>query len=353
MLQTLELIHFRSYINQLFSFDSGINIIVGPNASGKTNALEAIHMVFQGGSFRGMDTELIHREYDWLRVVAAVDGNERIIKLQKEPKKKTLTVDDTQYQRIQQRHTLPVVVFEPEHMMIVGGEPSLRRTYIDAILEYVYADHKKTLSDYKRLLQQRNRLLKDPGTKTDQFFVWDVQLSEVGGRIAERRDRFIAEVSSDLSKHYQAIAGNDNVLKMVYYSPLDTSRYSDDMATRLAAGLELDRARGFSSVGPHRDDLYIELNGMDAHRSASRGERRSIVLALKIVELAALERCTGKKPILLLDDVFGELDGRRRHALTEYLDKHQVFLTTTDADVAVEHFMGKCHIIPVGSPSPR
>ena len=134
---------------------------------------------------------------------------------------------------------------------------------------------------------------------------------------------------------------------LTYTSKLSLQNYADHMLAHLRDHVDVDLQRGFTTVGPHRDDLYIELKDSDARLTASRGETRSIILSLKIAELQLLHDQTGKKPLLLLDDVFGELDGTRRRSLAEALQNYQTFLTTTDADVVVEHFVDSCNIIPM------
>jgi DNA replication and repair protein RecF len=345
MLQTLEMTNFRSYKNGLFGFEPGVNIIVGSNASGKTNLLEAIHTICTLQGFMAADKDLIAMDSDWSRLEALTDEGVRVAKLQRD-KPKIMELDGEAKKRLSPLTSLPVVVFEPEHMLLLSSEPERRRSYIDSILSLTRPRYKSDLVAYRRALAQRNRLLKQDFLSSDQLFVWDLQLAEKAGVIASARNSLIHSLRAVCAKHYQSISNSDEILDLEYVSKLPLNNYSDQLLTELKNNITTDRLRGFTGFGPHRDDVYIELKGSDARITASRGETRSIILALKIAELELLHEQTGKAPVLLLDDVFSELDGSRRRALAEALKHYQTFLTTTDADVAIDHF-ATCNIIPV------
>jgi DNA replication and repair protein RecF len=345
MLQTLELTNFRSYKSGLFGFEPGVNIIVGSNASGKTNLLEAIHTICTLKGFMAADKDLITIDSEWSRLEALTDEGVRVVKLQFD-KPKIIEVGGESKKRLSSDKSLPVVVFEPEHMLLLSSEPERRRNYLDTILSLTKPGYSSELKSYKRALAQRNRLLKQEYVSQDQLFVWDLQLSEKAGLIVSARRNIVNILQKSSSKHYQSISNSSEKLKLSYESKLEFENYSDLLLTTLKNNYDTDRMRGFTGSGPHRDDLYIELKNSDARITASRGETRSIILALKIAELELLHEQTGKSPILLLDDVFSELDGSRRRALAEALKDYQTFLTTTDADVAIDHFSAY-NIIPI------
>ncbi|HSH18147.1 MAG TPA: hypothetical protein VK978_02080, partial [Candidatus Saccharimonadales bacterium] len=146
---------------------------------------------------------------------------------------------------------------------------------------------------------------------------------------------------------YGSLARRETVVEIAYDSKLPAEAYESALLRTLEIGFDLDVARGFTGAGPHREDMKVSIRGKLAQISASRGETRTAVLMLKVLELQLLHEATGKAPLLLLDDVFSELDGARRMALTDYLHQYQTFITTTDADVVVEHFMDSSHIIPL------
>ena len=345
MLQTLELTNFRSYENGLFGFEPGVNIIVGSNASGKTNLLEAIHTICTLQGFMAADKDLISIGSEWSRLEALTDDGVRVVKLQLD-KSKVLEYNGESKKRLSGATSLPVVVFEPEHMLLLSNEPERRRNYLDGILSLTRPGYKADLVAYRRALAQRNRLLKQEFVSSDQLFVWDLQLVEKAGIIAGARQS-IVEILQDISSiHYWSISNSKENLKLSYVSKMSPDNYSDQLLAYLKQNIDTDKRRGFTGAGPHRDDMYVELKNSDARITASRGETRSIILALKIAELELLHEQTGKAPVLLLDDVFSELDGSRRRALAEALRDYQTFLTTTDADVAIDHF-SSCNIIPI------
>ncbi len=345
VLKAMELTNIRSYKSGLFEFSEGVNIIVGPNASGKTNLIEAILMVCQGKSFKSSDHDIIHRDEEWGRIDATFDEGERSVKLKKEPPSKIFTIDDIDKKRLQGEALVPVVLFEPSHMLLLGGEPERRRSYIDGILSQVVPGFKTTINSYKRALSQRNRLLKQENISPEHLFVWDVRISELAGEIVDIRLKYVDIINKVFTKNYRSVSGNKEVIKLVYETKLSVEQYSNSMLAKLKTGFRIDKLRGFTSYGPHRDDLSVILDGNEARQNASRGETRSIVLALKIAELDLITNKTGKSPLLLLDDVFGELDGKRRRMLAQTMRSHQTFITTTDADAIVKSFMQNYNVI--------
>jgi len=348
-LKAMELTNVRSYKSGLFQFTEGVNIIVGPNASGKTNLLEAIHAVCQGKAFRSSDYDLVNRDSEWARLEATFSGGERILKIKKEPLDKTFVINDTEKKRLSVDTLVPLVLFEPSHMLFLSGEPERRRNYIDGLLSQIEPSHKKKLNAYKRALAQRNRLLKQENTNPDNLFVWDIRLSELAGEIFEKRQQCVDRINDVFTKNYRSVSGNKEDLELIYETKLSKEQYAGSLLKKLKTNYELDKLRGFTGSGPHRDDLGVIIDKNDAKFSASRGETRSIVLALKIAELDFIPEKTGKKPLLLLDDVFGELDGKRRRMLAQTMRSHQTFITTTDADAIVKSFMEDYNVITISA----
>jgi DNA replication and repair protein RecF len=347
MISDLRLQHFRSYEDEFVEPEAGVNIIVGPNASGKTNLLEAILVLCRGGSYRATDRELITHGKPWARLDAVADKQERTVKLQAEGEavKKSYTIGGTELKRLPLARGVPVVLFEPNHMQLLTESPELRRSFLDDVIEQTVPAFGEYRRNYRRALAQRNSLLKQSFTP-DQIFVWNVRLSELGGQIAIARLDFIETHRAELARLYAKLAGKRTKTDMRYETKLDSAAYANSMLKGLEARLALDRERGFTSLGPHRDDLGLYLGDYPLSASASRGETRTMLLALKLLEVRSLEAAREHKPILLLDDVFSELDGARRRALTEHLRDHQTFITTTDADIVVQHFLDSCKVIP-------
>ncbi len=353
----LRLQHFRSYTDEFFELSPGVNIIVGPNASGKTNLLEAVLVVARGSSYRAKDAELVQYEAPWARLDAYDEVQQvRTVKLQCAPSaacKKTFEIEDKTYLRLSPQKSLPVVLFEPNHLLMLSGSPELRRSYSDDLLEQTVPGFGSSRRQYKRVLAQRNALLKqfhhNPQLARSQIFVWNVRLSELAGVIVRERLALLQRINTMASDIYGSISGRgSSEVQLEYVSSIPAEQYESALLKRFEQTLERDALIGFTTAGPHRDDLRVRLNGHLSQESASRGESRTIILTLKIIEMQLIESSRDTPPILLLDDVFSELDGKRRHALTNYLQAYQTFITTTDADVVVKHFMEASNIIPTG-----
>jgi DNA replication and repair protein RecF len=227
--------------------------------------------------------------------------------------------------------------------------PDQRREYFDDLLERTLPAYKSLLSSYKRTLAQRNALLKHGRRQaTQQLFAWNIRLSEQGSRIAGARQKLADEINETLAKTYSQIAKHKSKVEISYDAQFPIGNYASRLLSKLEASTGLDFDRGFTAHGPHREDFTFYLNGQPAAQTASRGESRSLLLALKIFELGLIEKARGRKPIFLLDDVFSELDGARRRALVARLKKHQTIITTTDAEAVLEYFSENHQLIPLG-----
>ena len=352
MISDIRLQNFRSYTDDSFEFSPGVNIVVGPNASGKTNLIEAILVSCMGKSYRVKDKELIAFDGPWLRVDISYSGEKRTLKIikQSENSTKELEIKGQIYKRLTMDKTIPVVLFEPNVMSLLTGSPDNRRDYLDNLLEQITPGYTVLRRQYKRTLAQRNRLLKqEGGVDKSQLFAWDIRLSQIGSEIAVYRHRLTLEINKLINDLYKNLSGSSSESSINYKSSCLLGQYSSDMLHKLEKSHTKDLLRGFTAYGPHRDDIEILLDGRLLDETASRGETRTVVLCLKIIELQLVELSRGQKPILLLDDVFSELDGSRRRALTEILAGYQTFITTTDADVVVDHFLDTCNVIPTNS----
>lgn len=346
MFSSITLKNYRSYIESSFEFGEGVTIIIGPNASGKTNLLEAVYVLCQGGAFRSGDKDLIRSGSAWARADCVVDGQTRVLKLtESDPRtKKIIEINDTPKSRLSFPETVPVVLFEPDDSRIIGGSPERRRLYLDTLLCNISPQYKKSLSQYKRALKQRNNLLKNGAVK-DSMFAWNMVLARHASEIVVLRSEIVERINKSLSNVYAQLASKEHNVTISYESTCPLDNYLQTYVHRLEKLYEIDRERGYTSVGPHRDDIGISIDGKDAGMFASRGEGRTITLALKILEMKLIEEVRGIKPILLLDDVFSELDGTRRRMLTSYLKDHQTIITTTDADVVGKKFARLAQLI--------
>lgn len=349
MVKSLRLQNYRSYIDKSFEFGPDLNIIVGPNGSGKTNLLEALLVLCVNSSYRAKDVELIGHNNDWARVDGVFDQEDRVCKIERngESSKKTFLINNSEVHRLTQKKKLPVVLFEPNELQLFAGGPDKRRDFLDDLLEMLHPEYGTIRRQYKRSLAQRNRLLKTQhGNVRKQLFVWDVRLSELGGQIVEHRRKIIDDFNQKLTKIYGELSDSKANTKLVYESNVNGAHYSSALLHKLEQHTELDLARGFTAYGPHRDDIQALLDGHSLQDSASRGETRTLVLSMKIAQINMIEAVYEAKALLLFDDVFSELDAKRRQLLTKVISKnHQTFITTTDADVLIKRFNDSCKII--------
>lgn len=352
-LQSITLQNFRSYEESSFEFSDGVNILIGPNAVGKTNLLEAVYVSALGKGFRSkQDSDLIRTDQKWAKIDAILDEQERSIVLEKSAQdvrlKKRFIFGGNEKKRLSFDDLRPLVLFQPDDLRLVAGSPGRRRDYIDNLLSQLIPAYRQDLSAYNRVLLQRNSYLKSSRiSSSDQMFVWNMQLAERGGRIIQKRIKILNMLSIKLGPVYSQVAGSPHKLEIKYESTVPTENYSNSLLQALDKSMHLDKLRGFTSVGAHRDNINITIDSQAFKDVASRGENRTLVLALKMIELEALEEARQITPLLLLDDVFSELDGSRRSLLTSYLKNHQTLITTTDADITQKSFSKNTNTISI------
>lgn len=313
----------------------GVTVITGPNGSGKTTLLEALYIALQGTSFKGSDSEVLRTDSPWWKIdLLFNDQQKRTIKFDpsRESGRKQIIVDHKTNYRMLPKHKHPVVLFEPEDLRLLHGSPSRRRQFIDRFITQLNPLYGVTLRKYERALKQRNNLLKKFTTSLDELFAWDIALSEHGAYLIEQRIAFIERINSQLNDSYHDIAhSNDEV--SIHYSHTFVGDVKQRLLAELHARLEKDKLLGNTSVGPHRHDVIFELNHSSALSVASRGEARTIVLALKFIEADIIEKLTNIKPVILLDDVFSELDAQRQKHITQYFKDHQIIITSATAQL--------------------
>ena len=351
MITDLHLQYFRSFNDESFELSPGINIIVGPNASGKTNLLEAILVLARGSSYRVRDSELVQFNRPWARLDGHSESSkQRTVKIIREPEPgKLYELDGQGFKRLSLARSLPAVLFEPSHLRLFSGGPERRRDYLDDLLEQTVAGYGTVRRQYKRALAQRNKLLKQTAyVSQTQLFPWNVRLSQLAGQVARARSELADSINADITALYKRLSGTKTKVAVTYANRWPIDSYESHLLKKLETSQTDDQLRGFTSHGPHREDLLVTFDGHLAQETASRGELRTAVLALKVIELELIKVARdGQSPLLLLDDVFSELDGKRRHALTDYLAPYQTFITTTDADLVLQHFAQSTNIIPL------
>ena len=336
---SLHVKHIRSHTEYAIQFTPEVTIITGANGSGKTSLLEAVYLSLQGSSFRGSDADLLQKEGPWWKIdITLNDQQNRTIKFEPEKatSRKQFVIDSKTTARIPQKQKHPVVLFEPEDLRLLHGSPARRRQFIDRFVSQLNPLYGPSLRKYERALKQRNNLLKSSYVRDDELFAWNVALAEHGAYIIEQRIAFIEQLNQNLAQLYQDIAGTHDEVS-IHYSHTFVGDIKQKLLNELHAHLERDRYLGSTSVGPHRHDVIFEINNSPALSTASRGEARTIVLALKFLEVDIIEQLTGKTPIVLLDDVFSELDATRQKLLTSHLKGHQIIITSATSH-AGKHF---------------
>lgn len=303
-----------------------------------------------GSSYRARDVDLVQFNAPWARLDGLFDKQTRSLKMvaQDDKIQKSYELGGRAYKRLSLERTIPAVLFEPNHLQLVMRGPEQRREYFDDILQRTRVGFKSLRVSYRRTLAQRNSLLKQNRARADrQLFAWNVRLSELGAQIVAARLGLLEDINSQISGIYSDISGKKAAVRLDYETPINTQHYSSRLLSKLEASANKDFERGFTAYGPHREDITIYLDEQPADVSASRGEIRSLLLALKIYELKLLEDVRGKKPLLLLDDVFSELDGKRRQQLVKHLKEYQTIITTTDAEAVLEYFSKNTKLIPL------
>jgi DNA replication and repair protein RecF len=373
--ERLEVTNFRSYEGAAFELHPDVTLVVGPNASGKTNLLESLYVLASTKSFRAKDRDLVRHGQDFFRIVArgvedgmgtgvghdpgvgsdpvrveyamglSVAGGPTGAGLEKR-----ITHDGVKKTLVGHVGVMQVTLFEPNDLELVSGSPDGRRKYLDFILCQTDRRYLKTLQDYKRVLRQRNALLEgfEIGAVRGQIFAWDVKLAELALEIYERRVGLLGVLNEATPLLYRDIAGEVVELRLEYVPSVE-GVYAESFLETLTRNLMRDLGAGFTTIGPHREDFRVRFKGAEIGAVASRGEVRTVVLALKLAELGYAEDTTGVRPLLLLDDVFSELDRDRRGYLLGRLRDHQTIITTTDADAVAREFRTGHAVISTGA----
>lgn len=350
--QTLQLSDFRSYRNYQVELSPGVTIVAGPNGSGKTNLLEALYVLSRGTSFRVSDRELVRYGAQRFLIEGSYNGQRRALEFTttRLPAKQ-FNLNGVRKQRLAREQYIPVVLFEPDELRLINGSPQRRRDYIDGVLAQLWPAAGSIKSKFERALLQRNNILKHSlhsvARLPDQLFVWDIKLAEYAQQLIFYRLRLIDHYSQALSQVYSSIAQKESTVTLRYRSEVAhmAGDYQTTLMRLLTTRLKQDHQRGFTSIGPHRDDLQFMLNGTDAAAAASRGEVRTLILALKMIEARLMSEHSTHSPFLLLDDVFSELDESRQGALAAFSSAYQTIITTTNADAVTERFLKSDHLV--------
>lgn len=338
MISRVKVYNFRSY--DLFKTELSPHgtVIIGPNGTGKTNLLEAIYVALRGSSFRGSLADCMQHGQTQTIIYLETDNTSRRLQLLRTADgtiNKEFTINDSRSKLLPRKHRLPVVLFEPSELRLISSSPSRRRDFLDGMLSRLDMQYEATLRAFHRTLLQRNELLKHPHETTqnwrDHLFAWDIKFVQLATHIAQARAEFLAKHEAALSSLYAALAGYEIAFAAAYQASASLDRYEQALLDRLQRARDYEIATGHTSAGPHREDFTIFLHSQPAIKVASRGEMRTIMLAFKLLELELQTKVSQSRPLILLDDVFSELDATREKLLQETIQHHQFIVTTTDA----------------------
>ena len=336
ILKTLRVQNFRTHSDFILEIGEKSTLISGANGSGKTSLLEAIYFALQGTSFRSSDKEILRNDgSSWFRIDLkdSKDSLRTIIfnnAVQKS--KKQFLVDGNKKARLNANLRIPVVLFEPDDLQLLSGSPTRRRNFLDYFLSQIFPSFQLALTRYNKALKQRNNLLKRDNVSKDELFPWNLMLAEYGAEIISKRQDFLELLNSKIEEVYFEISGVKDEIKIDYLGEKVSKNKILDI---LSENIERDKILGYTNFGPHKHDIQFIFNKKPAQNVASRGENRSLVLALKFIETDILADLTSKRPIVLLDDVFSELDDDRQKLLTKHFSKYQTIITSTN-EIEVE-----------------
>lgn len=340
----IKLINFRNYENIYLQFNKNLNIFIGKNAQGKTNLIESIYMCGTGKSFRtNKDKEIINFEkiQAYIGSNISLNQNNKFVEIKMEKDKpKRIRVNKTELKSYKELYTgLNVVVFYPEDLRIIKDGPSERRNYIDKSLSQIKPVYNYNIMKYKKLLFQRNNLLKSSRFKDDilnLLDIFDVQIANIASSIIVDRNNYIGELNTISRETHKDITNKREVLEIKYITNipiLEDKKEMEEVYLRLLKeNLKRDLEIRTTEIGPHRDDLIMNINGNDAKIFGSQGQQRTVVLSMILSEVDLIKKQRGMYPVLLLDDVFSELDEERKIYLSRFFSKMQTFITLTDGE---------------------
>ena len=341
IVKSIELKNFRNYSFLKMELDEKTNILYGDNAQGKTNVLEAIYLSGTTKSHKGSkDRELIQfeKEEGHIRCNVEKAGMDYRIDMHfRKNKSKGIAINGIPIKRAADLFgILNIIFFSPEDLDIIKRGPSERRRFVDLELCQLEKVYLHNLTNYTKVLNQRNKLLKSLSYESgleDTLSVWDMQLTMYGKELIKRRDLFIEELNQIATQVHQKLSGGREEL-VVKYEP---NVSAIDFEAKLEEALERDKKQKTTSVGPHRDDICFLVNGIDIRKYGSQGQQRTAALSLKLAEIELVQKKIKDMPVLLLDDVLSELDSNRQNYLLDAIGDLQTVITCTGVDEFVNH----------------
>ncbi|RUA30356.1 MAG: DNA replication/repair protein RecF [Chloroflexi bacterium] len=377
-LSRLRLTNFRNLVHLDVGLSPGVTVYYGPNAQGKTTLLEAVYLLCIARSFRAdNEREVVNFDAAKAGEQALVDGT-----IEKDGQRLRVIVGYQPTQRTSQdtnglaynvrkeirvnrlRRTageligeVNAVLFSAADIELIQGPPAARRRFLDIVLSQADSVYLKGLQRYQRVVQQRNqllRLIRDGRAQGDELAYWDDELVREGAQITWRRYEAMRELTAACVRHHEDLSGPEEVLEVEYRPSVrlagDVGEVEDNFREALAAAGHRERAMPVTAVGPHRDDFSLHIDGADMGVFASRGQARTLALALRLAEAEFLASVRGEGPVVLFDDALSEMDSFRRHRLLEKATRYeQVLITTTDLDQVNDFFGARANYLYVSN----
>ncbi len=339
-IESIELTDYRNYESLQMSFDAGTNILYGNNAQGKTNILEAIYLAATTKSHKGSrDSEIIRFGEEEAHIRTILQGESRI-KLDmhlRKSKSKVIAIDGQKIKKAGEVIGIcKVVFFSPEDLNIVKSGPNYRRRFVDMELCQLDSFYLYNLTNYNKIVNQRNQLLKDiyfQPQLAETLSIWDDQLVSYGSKVIERRRQFTQQLGEMITPIHEKLSGGKEKLAISYEPNISEEEFSE----ALKKNRERDKKAKTTSVGPHRDDFCFKIGDIDIRVYGSQGQQRTTALSLKLSEIEMMKKSSGDSPILMLDDVLSELDSSRQNYLLDTIGGIQTFITCTGLEEFVNN----------------
>ena len=341
----LALRDFRNFeALTLEDLNPGINVFAGRNAMGKTNLLEAVNYLSCARSFRGApDAKLIRDGQTFAGIFAqyAADSHRGKIEIGILGEgKRSVRLNGLPVRKISElMGALNSIVFAPEDLRIIKEAPSLRRRMMDMELCKISPGYYRSLQSYSLALKSKNKLLKNPRADAGVLSAYSEQMAAYGEQMIEERAAFVEQLNACTARFYHNLQGVSEGIEIRYKCSAEVENARESLLAKMQANAAREGEMGVCLTGPHREDLEILINGRDSKIYASQGQQRTAMLAIRLASLEVAQAQTGEAPVLLLDDVFSELDRRRRESLMEIVSANQVFITCTDME-GMKEFAG-------------
>jgi len=333
-IERLALYNFRNLARAELVPAGGLNLIIGPNAAGKSNLCEAIYFTAKGWLLKGeRQRDVIAWGEHETAIELAINGDEIRVHLNGRARAKTIELNHKKKSQGELSARLRALLFTPDDLQIIKGRPDQRRRFLDRSIADIFREYRHVLLEYDQILQRKNALLRQGNPDRDVLEIFNHELVDRGSWLITKRLEYIKELNKTLAERYRAICGRESKLVVVYEGPQPLS-----LAQRIERATPEEIRRGMALVGPHRDDLRFELDGHDLRRFGSQGEQKSALCAVLLAQLDLHYQRFGDYPICILDDVLSELDSARLRRLLELLPPNiQIFLTQTVADMSELH----------------